>query len=519
MRARSASAAGSASVWGCWLIGAKAQNVDLAHPPAVNQPSQVPTDETGTLPGQVPQPSLDFPGIFAGVTLGEVYTDNLRVGSRGSKQAGLLTQIRPFVRGAVNRPRFTGVFRYALNGYLYEKPAGHHQLSHDLNARGTLAVLPQHFFIDGTVRYRQQIINNQLAAGGGTFFLDNNRANVGTATLSPYWVQDLGGAGTMMLRYTRGRVVYNRNGISSEPPNLLNGIPNVTFDAMQFNLKSPSYEAWGWDLGYSEERLDPDSGRRLDFAVANVEGSYRVNDHLRLVAGGGKETKFQPDGSVDKLGSPFWQAGFQWTTSRDSLRLTVGHRFFGRSYQLSWTHQAALLTTNVSYTERPTTYNRQLLGMNFGLGSGSGGGLPPIDINPDIPSLTERQPYLSKRLSAQATYLMPKGQLQFRVYDESRTFLVENDRDDRVRGARLAWDFELGPRTTLTPSYQWQHYRFRDGQTNNSRIAEVALTHRLNDKNFGSVRLRHRQTGVTAASEGAHGYTVNVLFVQWTHLF
>lgn len=518
MRVLSASMLLSSMVLGGWLIGAKAQNVDIDSPPAVNQPSDMPANEAGTLPGQVPQPTLDFPGIVAGVTLGEVYTDNLRLGGhQGSKQAGLLTQIRPFVRGAASRPRFTGVFRYALNGYLYEEPSGHHQLSHDLNARGKLAVLPQHFFIDGMVRYRQQIINNQLPAGGGTFFLDNNRANVGAATLSPYWVQDLGRAGTMMVRYTRGRVVYNQQGISGENRNLLNGIPDVTFDAMQFDVKSPRYETWGWDVGYSEERLDPDSGTRLDFAVANVEGSYRVNDHLRLLAGGGKETRFRPDGSVDKLGSPFWQAGFQWTTSRDNLRLMIGHRFFGRSYELSWTHQAALLTTNVSYTERPTTYNRQLLGMNFGFGSG--GGLPPIDIRPDIPSLTERQPYLSKRLSAQATYLMPKSRLQFRVYDESRTFFVENDRDERVRGARLAWDFELGPHTTLAPSYRWQHYRFRDGQANNSRIAELALTHRLNDKNFGSVRLRHRQTGVTAASQGAHGYTANVLFVQWTHLF
>jgi hypothetical protein len=518
MRVLSASVVLSSMVLGGWLIGAKAQNVDLDNPPALNQPSDVPADETGTLPGQVPLPSLDFPGIAAGVTLGEVYTDNLRVaGPAGSKQAGWITQIRPFVRGAMNRPRFAGVFRYALNGYLYEQPAGHHQLSHDLSARGKLTVLPQHFFIDGTVRYGQQIINNQLPGGGGTFFLDNNRANVGAATLSPYWVQDLGGAGTMMVRYTRGRVVYNHQGISSENSTLLNGSPNVTFDAMQFGLKSRRYETWGWDLGYSEERLDPDSGGRLDFAVANVEGSYRVNDRLRLLAGGGKETRFRPDGSVDKLGSPFWQAGLQWTTSRDSLRLMVGHRFFGRSYELSWTHQAALLTTNVSYTERPTTYNRQLLGMNFGLDSE--GGLPPIAIRPDIPSLTERQPYLSKRLSAQATYLMPKSQLQFRVYDESRTFFVENEREERVRGARLAWDFQLGPFTTLVPSYRWQHYRFRDGQTNNRRIAELALMHRLNDKNFGSVRLRHDRTGVTAASQGAHGYTVNVLFVQWTHLF
>jgi uncharacterized protein (PEP-CTERM system associated) len=192
----------------------------------------------------------------------------------------------------------------------------------------------------------------------------------------------------------------------------------------------------------------------------------------------------------------------------------VGHRFFGRSYQLSWTHQAALLTTNVSYVERPTTYNRQLLGLGFG-----GGGRPPINVHPDIPSLTEREPYLSKRLSASATYTMPKSNLSLRVYDEMRTFFVENDRDERVVSSSLAWAFNLGPFTTLTPSVRWQRRKFRDGQTNNNRYAELALMHQINPKNFGSVRLRHRTSGVDSPAPGAHGYTVNVLFVQWTHLF
>jgi hypothetical protein len=522
MRARTASVLMSSMVLSSiflagWPTGANAQNLDLDNPPALNsEPGDQAYDPENPAPGEIPQPSIDFPGVVAGVTLGQVYTDNLRLRrGDGSRQSGWITQVQPFVRAATQGPRFTGRVNYQLNGYLYEQPSGHEQLSQYLDANGTLAILPQHFFLAGSARYGQQIINNQLPGGGGTFFLNNNRANVGSATLSPYWVQDLGGVGTMMLRYTRGRVVYNRQGISGEDRNLLSGIPNVTFNAMQFNLKSPKYQTWGWDLSYSEERLDPDSGTSVNFAVANLEGSYRVNNSLRLLAGGGEETRFQPDGSVDKLGSTFWDAGFQWSNARNDFRFMVGHRFFGRSYQLSWTHQAALLTTNVSYVERPTTYNRQLLGLGFG----SEGGLPPINVHPDIPSLTERQPYLSKRLSASATYTMPKGNLRLRVYDERRTFFVENDRDERVVSANLAWGFSLGPFTTLTPSARWSRREFRDGQTNKDRYAELALMHQINVKDFGSVRLRRRTSGVDSPAPGAHGYTVNVLFVQWTHLF
>jgi hypothetical protein len=515
MRALSASVVLSTMVLGGCLTVAKAQDLDLDNPPSFNSDVGGQTyDSEDLAPGEIPQPSIDFPGVVAGVTLGQVYTDNLRLGQGDSKQDGWITQVQPFVRAATQGPRFNGTVNYRLNGYLYEQPSGHTQLSQFLDANGTLTLLPQHFFLAGSARYGQQIINNQLPGGGGTFFLSGNRANVGTATLSPYWVQDLGRAGIMMLRYTRGRVVYNRQGISGENSNALNGIPNVTFDAAQFNLKSPKYETWGWDLSYSEERLTPDAGRTLNFAVANVEGSYLVNDHLKVLAGGGKETRFQPDGSIDKLGSPFWQVGFQWSSARDSFRFTAGHRFFGRSYQLSWTHQAALLTTNVSYIERPTSYNRQLLGLGFG-----GGGLPPINVHPEIPSLTEREPYLSKRLSASATYTMRTGNLSLRVYDEMRTFFVESERDERVVSANLAWTFNLGPSTTLTPEARWQRREFRDGQTNNNRTADLALVHQFNAKDSGSVRLRHRTNQVDAPVPGAHGYTVNVLFVQWTHLF
>jgi hypothetical protein len=552
MRALSASVVLSTMVLGGCLTVAKAQDLDVDNPPSLNSDVSGQTyDSEDLAPGEIPQPSIDAPGLVMGVTVGQLYTDNVRLGRDGqARQSGWITQVQPFVRAATQGPRFNGTVDYRLSGYLYEQPSGHNQLSQLLDANGTLAILPQHFFLAGSARYGQQIINNQLPGGGSTFFLNGNRANVGTAMLSPYWVQDFGRAGTMMLRYTSGRVVYNRHGISGESPNALNGIPNVTINAAQFDLKSPKYETWGWDLGYSEERIDPDFGRSFNFAMARIEGSYKVNDHLRLLADVGKETRFRPDGSVDKLGSPFWDAGFEWSSARNSVRLTAGHRFFGKSYELSWTHQAALLTTNVSYVERPTTYNRQLAGFNFGLGgfglggfgwggygsdgygsdgygsggselggTGSGGLLPVAGPSSDIPSLTEREPYLSKRLSASATYLMPKSHLSLRVYDELRTYFVETDRNERVVSANLAWSFNLGPSTTLTPSARWARREFRDGQTNNNRTADLALVHQFNAKDSGSVRLRHRTSEVDSPVPGAHSYTVNVLFVQWTHLF
>ncbi len=516
MRALSASVVLSSIILGGWLTGARAQSADLDLPAGQGStPGAQVGGQENLPPGTIPQPTPDSPGTIWGVTLGELYTDNLRLAGPGEpKQSIWITQVRPFVRAAYGSPRFSGIVNYSLTGYLYAGHGSYNQLTQDLDARGRLTLLPQHFFLDGSVFYGSQIINNQLPAGNSPYLLDNNRANVGTAMLSPYWLQDLGRAGTMTLRYTHGRVVYNQRGISQHDESALSGIPNVTSNAAQFSLISPEHETWGWSLGYSEQRLDPDFGPSVDFAVARAGVSRQVSINTRLLADVGKENKFLADGTVKKLDATFWDAGIEWSNGRDIFKATAGHRFYGHSYQLSWTHHAALLTTNVSYREQPTSYNQRLLGQSPGAVM-----LPPTNVRPHIPSLTERQPYLSKRLSISASYTMPTSVLRATVYDESRTYFAQDRGDERVANANVSWRFSLGPFTTLTPLVRWQRYRFQDGQVSYTRYAQLALVHQINARNFGSVRVRHGNSSVHQGSPGAHGYEVNEFLVQWTHLF
>lgn len=518
MRALPASVVLSSLVLGGCLTGAHAQTVDTGVP---SQPFANPVGDQQTKPpqelppGTIPQPTLAQPGMVAGITLGELFTDNLKLAGDGmSRQSSFITEVQPFVKAARNSPRFAGVVNAMLTGYLYPSHTSYDQLAPNFDAEGTLTLLPQHFFLDGVATYARRIINHQAPSGAAAFFLDNNRANVATASLSPYWVQDLGNAGTMMVRYTHGRVVYNQRGISGETSGLLNGIPNVTLDGGQFTLTSPKYQTWGWDLGYTEQRLTPDFGPTQDFAVAKAGISFEVNNQLHLLADGGKENKFNPDGTVQKLDAPFWDAGFEWSNDRDDFRLLAGHHFFGRSYELSWTHHAALLTTNVSYVEEPTSYNQEILGENPGSEA-----LPLLGLSSNIASLIERKPFLSKRFSASVVYTMPHGTLTVQAYDERRTFFTLDNERERVTGADISWLFDLGAFTTLTPTVDWQRYRFRDGQTNDTRFEQLALVHQFDPGNFGSVSVRHDSRDVSFAVHGAHGYTVNVLFVQWTHLF
>lgn len=516
MRALSTSIVLSSIILGGWLTGAPAQNVmDAAN--TLNAPPQEPVPDSEDLqPGVIPQPTIESPGLVTGITLGELYTDNLRLAARNKpKQSSWITEIQPFIKWAGSTPRFSGILNYSMTGYLYAGQSRYNQVAHDLEGHGTFTILPQHFFLDGAVSYRRGIINNELPSGSGTFFLSNNRANVAMGTLGPYWVQDLGKAGTAMLRYTVGRVLYNSHGISGQNAGLLNGIPDITSKALQFSLVSPKDQTWGWNLGYSDQRIEPDFGQGIEYAMAKVGTSWQINNNLQWLADLGKENRFLPNGTVKKLGANFWDTGFAWSNTRDYLKLLVGHRFYGHSYEFAWDHTAALLTTSLGYVERPTDINRQLLGQSPGQII-----LSPIGVS-YIPSLRERRIYLMKRATGSAAYLMPGGSLRVTLYDEKRTYLTLDNRQEKVANANVDWLFNIGPFTTFTPTLGWQRYQFQDGQVQNNTYGQLALVHQFNPKDSGSVRLRHDSRNVDSSLivTGSRGYRVNVVFVQWTHLF
>jgi hypothetical protein len=514
-----------------WMTAAGAQDVGTQSP----FPGPTQDDTTNAMTqdqplGIVPQPTPESPGVVTGVTLGELYTDNLRLAGPGkNKQSSWITEIQPFVKAATGGPRFSGTVDYSITGYLYTGGAHTHQVAQNLTAQGVLTVLPDHFFVAGNATYGRAVINNAMPSGAGTFFLDNNRANVATASLSPYWIQQFGNVGTATVRYTHARVMYNTRGIPGEnrstpvgPVNLdhpgesrtvLAGISNVNSDAVKASFASPEGRRFGWNLAYSEQRLDYGFGPTSRFAIAQGGVYWQFNVNTRLLADGGKENKYLPDGTIETLAAPFWDAGFQWSSTRDSVKVLVGHRFFGRSGEFSWSHNAALLTTTVSYTEQPTDLNQQLLGQNPG-----GVALPPIYAG-QIPSLAERRVYLMKRAMASASYEMPNGRLRLTLYDESRRYITLDNAREKVANADLSWLFEIGPYTTLTPTSGWQRYRFRNGQVNYNRFAQLALVHQINPKNFGSLRYRNDSRNAYFGTPGTHGYRVNVLFAEWTHLF
>lgn len=500
---------------------AMAQDVDpAAQTPPVGTNSQTTdygeqsTDPTDPPPGVVRQPTLEFPGVVTGITLGELYTDNLRLaGDNQPKKSGWITVVEPFIKAAYSSQRLSGVFDAKLTGYLYAGDSSNNQLAQHLKTNGTLTVVQQHLFLDGAATYGRAIINHERPAGSGTFFLTNNRANVATLMLSPYWVQSLGRVGTMSLRYTRGRVMYNRSGISGTNDNQF-GMPDIRVYGLNFGIVSPKSQTWGWALTYAGKRIKSDRNLSLHFATAKAELSRSFGLHSRVLVDAGKENRYWPDGRVDTLGARFWDVGYSWNDPRNTFLLKGGHRFYGHSAKLDWMHEASRLTTHVAYEERPTDLNQQLIGGYSNLGIYAPGGVE------GVPSLLEHRIYLMKRASASADYLMSNGLLSLKLYNETRDYFLRNTGHETVSDAHLSWRIDLGPLTMVTPTLGWRRYRFSDGKISYTRYIQLAATHEFNTRDSISLRLRHESRSAhEVAMSRTLGYEANVIFLSWTHLF
>jgi len=105
MRALSVPVVLSSVVLTGWLGGARAQDLGPVTRGGSASTASQPAGDQNLEPDVIPQPSIDSPGLVTGFTLGELYTDNLRLAASGKpKQSSWITQVEPFIRAARNGP-------------------------------------------------------------------------------------------------------------------------------------------------------------------------------------------------------------------------------------------------------------------------------------------------------------------------------------------------------------------------------------------------------------------------------
>ncbi|APZ43494.1 hypothetical protein BW247_10665 [Acidihalobacter ferrooxydans] len=368
------------------------------------------------------------------ISLGEFYSDNINLAPDASRRSDSATIITPSLQGCTVGSRLRAQFSYTGQAIHYAQGTPKDKYYNRFNGSLNSVLYADHLFFDASGSYGQTVINPGQAYSGNNVFLTGNRTNVWSYQLSPYWRQGVGPLGTAILRYDYGQTGYADSSLSGSRTY------TTTFD-----LTNPNDTvAWSWHLHWKTSRVKYAQNNQVQhFDDAYLSLGYLLFPNLQLIAKGGVETEYQPDGTVNRYGSRYGSAGFKYSNGFASLAVTYGWQYFGHVWSVDTSYRTPNLLFAASYAE--TTTDTALV--QSSQSSNQPGAIVPLN----QPQITNA--YISKRASGSVTYLMSRSQIALTAYDERRYYRPSSLGHDRTTGATLGWNWKYNALTAVNASF------------------------------------------------------------------
>lgn len=481
-----------------------------------------------------PGPQAD-PGRFFQLSLGvsETYTDNLNLAPEGSEESDFITEIAPQLDACASRGRFRGSLSYQLQGLIYAENSEFNDINNNVAADTTIELLPGRLYLGADTSYTQTTIDPSLSFSRDNAIRPDNQTGAWISNITPVFFQALGPIGDATLRYRYGKAIYGDS-----------DIPEATINSASFDLTSPEErDVLSWNVSAftqevrrsggdaqsffqdidgsdpffdeSGEQFNPDNGfletaddaNTTRFDQATLELGYQLTPFLRLLALGGLENDFRPDGTTDRLGEEFWNAGFRWASATNTLEARVGRRFFGTSYFVRAAHRGRVLDASVDYREEPSTQGLNSLNSNA-IGRSTSFQQP-------VTSLFDRGVFVQKQLSASIGLHSALTQTTLTAYSQKREF-VEDVEDEEFLGGDLRFVYQFLPRMTLIPRAGWQRREGQSGVESDIVDFSVALARQFSPTAQGAVSYGHSQR---FADGDVSDYEENRVIVQFSKGF
>lgn len=262
-------------------------------------------------------------------TLEQTLTDNANLTTDGEWDAITAATVGLTMRGTYGS--LTGSVSLGLNGYFYANGTGENRIeaSTNLNAAGTVEVVPDRVFVDAYARVAPQIVDPF-----GVRPVDPQRPNENTATtfdygISPWARGTLGGS---VDYFARVNLTGSTNAESS-------AYGFQDFSGLARLEGGTGFRRLGWALTAAGRASA--YGDEVRTGNYGVTGSliFAVTPYFNVRANAGVE--FQNYLDVDQTQrSELYGAGFDWQpTDRTSISAGVENRFFGNSYFASVQHR------------------------------------------------------------------------------------------------------------------------------------------------------------------------------------
>ncbi len=457
-------------------------------------------------------------------------TDNARLSS-SNKETDLILRLSPAIRAAGRGGRLDWNVSYAPNLVFYAANEDRNSAQSNLNAYATLEAVDNWLFVDGRATVLQTFENPFLPTPSDSTLATDNRRETYTLGLSPYIRGQLFGD----YRY----LVRNDNYYS----NARNVSGDVFTNRLFGSIDSPVQQRlfYGADGSYDRTKFE----NRQSFTAQLVRGRIGlvITPELSLRASAGYE--WNNYGLTDYSGS-IYGVGFDWRpTPRTNVSGTWEERFFGPSYQATFSHRTRLTAWSLSGSRNTQTYDNTLLRLTAG-GTResldqiltaritdplvreaaidqfmSQSGLPEFLGGPVF--FYNQNIFLIERVDARFGILGVRNSFHVNAfYEESESITVEDDSiatdlfgrnvHFRSRGLGAAFTHRLGPRTNATLSLNRtyttslsQQLELITGRDATQSIARLSVTHALSPKTnvTGRLRIARYDSDLTSYDEHA----------------
>ena len=275
--------------------------------------------------------------VFAGdwnitpsVAVEETYSDNANLASDdGDRNSDLITEIRPAIRirGSGGRASLNLDFAHRQ---MFFKNTDQDQSSQDMNAAGQVELWDRVAFIDATASMSRQVTDSRGATSNSTAGQANNRSDVRTFDISPYFLHHFGTFVETEARYRYSDVRVSDDGAAD----------TRTFKESFVANSGRKFQRVRWSLAANRSKQMRDDGSS-SLKILTVDNDYVLvwNRQVSYLAGVGYE-KIEDGSLINQPKGLTWNGGLALKPSRRlSMRATYGKRFDDDNFAFDGTYE------------------------------------------------------------------------------------------------------------------------------------------------------------------------------------
>jgi uncharacterized protein (PEP-CTERM system associated) len=279
------------------------------------------------------------------------YSDNIRLAPRGKENGDYIAQFNPGIDFSGTGTHMKVFGYYHMQNIFYAEDQSKNSTHHILNSGANAELLDEYLFLDATASITQQSISPVAPVTLDNTNIVDDRTDIRTYSVSPYFHHNFGNLFLSELRYTHNVVESSANGLFDSQA-----------EKFLFQLKNgPHFRIMGWELNYAKQNIDYISANTdVENERYFLKLSYLLSSKFSLDATGGYERYDYLSLNQNPEGS-YWLAGFRWTPSeRTDIEASAGKRFYGDTYSLLAKHRSRRAVWSLGYNEEITDTRSQL---------------------------------------------------------------------------------------------------------------------------------------------------------------